>query len=186
MGRFMALGLTHSIFTSLEGLHKKKVTREELQQEMQRSLYFDINLYDEAETEKSLVFTLKDRVLETGLIPLLESIYPMVYRKPEEDGYPDVLKRLRETPHTEWMDMTREKRSYAFQMDNYAGPCYVEIQKDFLPEIELGLHCVILYHGYGKIIMEGIGDFTSFLNRCIHGTFKDHPLARAVQVYITS
>ena len=114
MGRFMALGLTHSIFTSLEGLHKKKVTREELLQEMQRSLYFDLALYDEAETDKHLVFTLKDHVLETGLIPLLESIYPMVYRDPKEEGYPDVLKRLRLTPPAEWMNVARKKSNYAF------------------------------------------------------------------------
>ena len=185
MGQFLALGLTHSIFTSLKDLRKEKVTNEELKQEMQRSLFFDRNLYDEAETEKHLVFTLKDHVLETGLIPLLESIYPMVYEKPKKEGYPEVLKRLRSTPPAEWMDVAREKSNYAFQMDNYAGPSYVEIQKDFLPEIELGLHCVMLYHGYGKIITEGIYDFTSFFNRCIHETFKEHPLVKAVQVYIT-
>ena len=185
MGQFLALGLTHSIYTSLEELRKKKVTREELLQEMQRFQFFDMSLYHEAETDKHLVFTLKDQMLETGLIPLLESIYPMVYRKPEEDEYPDALKRLRLTPPAEWMDVAREKSNCAFQMDEDAGPRYIRIQKDFLPIIEFGMHCVILYHGYGKIITEGIQDFTSFFNHCIHETFKDHPLAKAVQVYIT-
>ena len=185
MGQFLALGLTRKIFTPLENLRKNNVTTKDLQQEIQRTLYLDMNLYDEEEADAYLVFTLKDHVLETGLIPFLEAIYPLVCKDPEERGYPALLKQLHATSPAEWMDAARAKRNYAFQMDEYAEPRFIRIPKGYYQDIQLRFHCVILHHGYGKIITEGIYDFTNFFNHCIHETFKDHPLAKSVQVYIT-
>jgi hypothetical protein len=185
MGQFLALGLTHSIFTGLEGLRKNNVSNEELRQEIQRSLSFDMTLYDEVETNKDLVFTLKDESLEKDLLPFLETFYPMVYRKPTDKEDLDILMQLRSTPSTEWLDIAHEKDNYIFQMDNYAESCVIKLSRDFHLGIALGFHNVILYHGHGKILTEGIGDFISFFNRCLHEAFKKHPIARSMQVYIT-
>ena len=101
MGQYLAMGFTQKFITSLDELHKKKISNEELRQEIEQTLLFDLKLYDETETDKNLLFTLKNQVLETDLIPFLEAIYPMVYDKRSEEEYLDLLKQLRSMPSTQ-------------------------------------------------------------------------------------
>ena len=185
MGQYMAMGLAYKMTTPLDDLHKKKISNEELRQEIENTLLFDLNLYDETETDKYLLFTLKNQVLETELIPFLEVLFPKVYDKRNEGDYDNLLKQLRSTPTTKWIDLAREKRFMAFRYDTYAESRYIRFSKAFLPCICLDFNCVMLYLGYGKIITEGIYDFMDFFKHCIHETFKEHPIVKSIQVYIT-
>ena len=54
MGQFLAMGLAHEIVTSRDDLKKKQISIEELRQEMEKSLLFDLRLYDETEIDKYL------------------------------------------------------------------------------------------------------------------------------------
>ena len=185
MGQFMAMGIAYRIRTSLDDLHSKKISNEELQQEMERTLLFDMKLYDETKTDKSLVFTLKNQVLESDLIPFLESLYPIIYKEQKDAECHDLLQQLRSTPPAEWLDLAEEKDYEAFQYDEYAESRYIEFSKPFCPDIRLDFKYVMLHCGYGKIITEGLYDFTDFFKHCINETFKEHPIAKSMQVYIT-
>ncbi len=185
MGQFLAMGLVHEIVASLDDLRKKKISNDELRQEIEQTLLFDLKLYDETKTDKSLLFTLKNQVLETDLIPFLEVLYPMIYAERNAGEYRDLLKRLRSTQPAKWPDIAREESNAAFRFDPYAEPRYIRFSKAFYPTIRLDVNCMMLYLGYGKIITEGMNDFTDFFKRCIHETFKEHPVAKSILIYIT-
>jgi len=70
-------------------------------------------------------------------------------------------------------------------MDDYAEPQFLEIQKSVGPVVRLQFDCLLLYHGYGKVITEGLSDFTNFFKFCFHETFPKHPIAKAVKIYVT-
>jgi hypothetical protein len=171
--------------TSLGELRKEKISNEELRQEIENSLSFDLKLYDETETDKYLSFTLKDEVLETGLITFLEAIYPIVYKNRDDGEYQGLLKKIRETPSMDWIDLALKKSYRAFRFDKYAESQYIEFSKPFRPGVSIDFNCIMLYLGYGKIITEGIDDFTDFFKHCIHETFKEHPIVKSIRVYIT-
>ena len=71
MGQFLAMGLMHQMIISRDDLKNKKISNEELRQEIEKKLLFDLKLYDETEDGEYLLFTLKDKILETDLIPFL-------------------------------------------------------------------------------------------------------------------
>ena len=185
MGQYVAMGLAYEMRIYLDDMRRKKISKEELRQEIEKSLLFDMNLYDETETSEYLLFTLKEQVLETGLIPFLEAIYPVIYDKRNNGSYHDVLKQLRSTPSAKWIDLAQNGGSTAFQFDKYAEPCCIRFSKDFCLSICLKFNHIMLYLGDGKIITEGINDFTDFFKYCIHETFKEHPVVKSIQVYIT-
>ncbi|HBG40876.1 MAG TPA: hypothetical protein DDZ96_13525 [Porphyromonadaceae bacterium] len=185
MGQYLALGLAHTMSISLDEMRKQEISNEELRQGIERELLFDLNLYDEAEADEEFLFTLKGQSLEKGLIPFLEVLYPILYRRKDEKEYLSLLKQLREMPSARWLDLAEEKNNAAFQYDRFAGYDYITIPKAFYPSIRIDFNCFLFYIGYGKIITEGIADFLYFFKYCIYKTFKDHPLVRSVRVYIT-
>jgi len=186
MGQFLAIGLAHEIITSREEIRKKNISKEELRQEIEQTMLFDMKLYNETETDKSLVFTLKNQVLERDLIPFLEVLYPIVYRNRNHDEYLKLLQELRTTSYTKWIDLAEMKSNYAFQLDEYGESQYIRFStKDFRPTIRLYLKTLMLYMGDGKIMTEGIGNLLIFFKHCIAETFKEHPIAKSMHVYIT-
>ena len=185
MGQFLTIGLAHEIIISRDDLRKKMISKEELRQEIEQTLLFDLNLYEETETDEVLLFAIKDQVLETELIPFLEVLYPMVYDEEDEWESLDLLKQLHSTPSTKWIDLAKEKSNSAFQYDEYAEPRYIRISKAFHPSICLYFNCLMLYMGKGKISTEGLDDFLDFFKHCIHETYKEHPIVKSIQVYVT-
>ena len=186
MGQFLAMGLVHKMIIPLDEIRKRKISNEELRQKIEESLFFDLKLYDETETDKTLSFTLKNQVLEKELIPFLEALYPIIYEKSESGRYLNLLQQLRSTPSTEWIDLADKKSNYAFQYDVYGESEYISfLEKDFRPTIRINFASIMLYAGYGKIITEGINDFLSFFKYCINETFKDHSIVKSIRVYIT-
>jgi len=185
MGQFLATGLVHEIVTSRREIEKKKISKEELRQEIEQTLLFDMTLYDETEMEEWLVFTLKNQILERDLIPFLEILYPIVYGS-DHDEYLKLLQELRTTPYTKWIDLANMRSNYAFQLDKYGESQYVRfLTKDFQPTVRLDFKTLMLYAGYGKIITEGIYNMLIFFKHCITETFKEHPIAKSMHVYIT-
>ena len=186
MGQFLAMGLAHKIIISLDDLRTKKISNKELQKKIETDLFFDLNLYEEFETDKNVLFILKNQVLEKELIPFLEKLYPIVYRKDEDNNYLDLLQQLRTTPTTQWIDLAERKSNYAFQYDVYGESQYIRfLEKDFHPALCVDFTDIMLYCGYGKIVTEGINDFLSFFKYCINETFREHPIAKSIHIYIT-
>lgn len=181
MGQYLALGLAYKIFIPLETVRKYDISEDVLRKEIQRDLYFNMNLYEADETETNLVFMIKDDIFDEGLISFLEAVYPHLYDDArEQDGYAAVLDQLCSTPCDEWIDFAREKSNFAFQMDDYAEPRYIRTPVD----VCLRFRTLFFYVGYGKIITEGLHDFMDFFKFCFQETFKEHPIAKAVQINI--
>ena len=86
-----------------------------------------MNLYDVAETGTDVVFSLKDRVLETDLLPFLESMFSLLFNG---SGGADQLKRLHSTPTAEWIGVSGESDAI-FQMDNYGSSCFFLVTCDY-------------------------------------------------------
>ena len=186
MGQFLAIGLAHKIITSRDEIREGNISNEELRQEIEQTMLFDMNLYDETETDKNILFTLKNQVLEKELIPFLEVLYPIVYRNSEADEYLTLLQELRTTPYTKWIDLADMGSNYTFQLDVYGESQYVSFStKDFRPTICLDFKTLMLYRGDGKIMTEGIDDCLDFFKHCIIETFREHPIAKSMHVYIT-
>lgn len=189
MGQHLAIGFPYQIFVTPEKTYNQTVSLEEVREEMERSLYYDMGLFKAEEGEKTQVFTLKNQPLKDGLLPFLESFYPTIYEKehvkPDDDReYPFVLETLRTTPFEQWLDFARGKSNYAFQLGTHTSLKYMRIQKSFQPVVCLRLDCLSLYVGYGKIITEGINDFTKFFKFCLHEAFSEHPIVKAIDIYI--
>jgi hypothetical protein len=189
MGQYLAIGIMTSVFSSLAEMEKQKVSRKDLRKEMQRSRHFDLNIFDETETKEDVTFLLKDSILESDLVPFLEVFYPKLYpddsgNREERKECKEIIKKLKSIPSTEYIDLAKQKKYCSFQWDKYAELDYLRIQKDFQPTIQLASGNILLC-SEGKIITEGIYGLTSFCQDCIHESFKDHPIAKAVKIYIT-
>ena len=187
MGRYLAIGLPYQIFVTPERTYNRTVSLEDVREEMERSLRYDMNLFECEEKEELQIFTLKSEPLKEGLLPFLESFYPKIYVAPvrSEREYPQALETLRSTPFEQWVNFAREKRNFAFQMDDNGEFQFLTIQKSIEPVVRLRSHYWLLYLGDGKVITEGIRDFTNFFKSCIHDAFSEHPIARAIEIYIT-
>ena len=186
MGRYLATGLIHEMIVDHADLKKKKISKEELKQEIENDLLFDLKLYDETEDEEYLLFKLKDEALETYLIPFLEAFLPKVFDKKDERYYLDLLQQLRSIPVSEWINLAKKQSNYAFRYDPYGESCYIYFEeKPFKPGICVRFNSLMLYLGHGKISTEGIGDFLHFFKYSLHETFKEHPIVKAIRVYIT-
>ena len=102
-----------------------------------------------------------------------------------ENDTQKLLGRLRTTPVSEWLDLAKRKAYSQFQFDEYAESRTIRFSKPFLPYISLNFKNVIFHLGYGKISTEGIYEFQDFFKYCMHETFKEHPVVKAIQIYIT-
>ncbi|MDR1491496.1 MAG: hypothetical protein LBT05_02055 [Planctomycetaceae bacterium] len=181
MGQFLAIGLAQQIVVSNKNLEHNKITLQELRTELQTNNY-DLDIYDETTNEESIIFTLKESVIQTDLIPFLESFYPKFYGNQSKKYTENVLEQLRAEP-TQWLDFAKRKSEEAFQWDNDSS-YYLCFTKPFHPYISLSFSYVILSLG-GKIMSEGISQYLDFFKYCIQETFKEHPIAKSVRPFIT-
>ena len=187
MGRYLAIGLVHRISVSLEDMRKHDVSSEEIRHQITQDYSIDLDLYDvdgEEATNKTMEFYLPVLTFEKGLIPFLEAFYPVVCQRREHDEYQTVLNLLRTTPTESWLELANKKAYSVFQKDE-TNPHFLTLSKPFQPGVRIRFARIILYMGYGKVITEGIDDFTQLFSHFMRETFRDHPIAGAVQVYLT-
>jgi hypothetical protein len=185
MGQFLAIGLMYQAVASKEAMDKENITVEELRTGMQQSLSYDMTCYDEEITDDRIVYTLKDDVMKEGLIPFLEVFYPVI--QPDNDKkYTKILEILQSTVPDDWIEYAEERTGEPFfSMDHYAESGYIEFKKAFRPSVRISFKFIMLKMGYGKIITEGMADFFKIFKYCISGTFKDYPIAKSINAYIT-
>ncbi|MDR3245230.1 MAG: hypothetical protein LBT50_02215 [Prevotellaceae bacterium] len=64
MGQFLAIGLMCSATVSRKTVDNGHITVEELRNEIEQSLFYDMSFYDETITDKHIVFTIKEDVMK--------------------------------------------------------------------------------------------------------------------------
>jgi hypothetical protein len=186
MGQFIAIGLMYDAVVSRKEMDKGHITVEELRNEMQQSLSYDMTFYDEEITDEYIVYTLKDDVMKEGLIPFLEVFYPVIQPDEKKEEYTKILKILKSTALDEWFEYAEVRTAEpVFIMDEYAQSRNIHFKKDFGPSVRVSFDFIMLKVGYGKIITEGVYDFFDIFKYCISETFKDYPIAKSISAYIT-
>lgn len=183
MGQYLAIGIVTRSSASKKEMLKAQVSTERLVGEMSRLNGFEPGLYDFSETDAGIFFQLKKEVLEPGLVPFLEALYPLLYPG-EPEMYEPVLKRLRETAPEQWLDFADRKSEEAFQFDEYGHGDYLRLERSFGQSIRVE-HQGVMLSMEGKIMMETYGRQFSFFQRCAVSALAAHPLAKALRVYIT-
>jgi hypothetical protein len=123
--------------------------------------------------------------MKEGLIPFLEVFYPVI-QPDDKKEYTKILKILQSTAPDDWIEYAEERTGEPFfSMDDYAESGYIELKKAFRPSVRVSFKFIMLIMGYGKIITEGMEDFFEIFKYCINGTFKDYPIAKSINAYIT-
>jgi hypothetical protein len=172
-------------FTSLKDLEKGKITQLELFAEMENRLNFGLDLFDIQETGDTLSFTLKEKVFQSQLLPLLEEFYPVLYNEnPDYYDFAETLERLRTTEPSTWLELAERKFFVSFQADRYGVPDTLYFEKDFKPRVRISYKSIMLSME-GKIIMEEYGRQFHFFKHCMVQAFGKYSLAKALRVYIS-
>ena len=179
MGQYLAIGLVTKIKIEKNKDNKILLNIENLQEKMQDFFHFVPQIYRPSEDDDSYMFILREDIINSQLIPLLEIIYPLLYENPEH--YDNILKKLRILPSSKWIQWAKNKQEEAFQFDKY-GMC------DFLKEnnSKICLHYeAILLSMEGKIGMEAFGRQFNFLKYTMTQAFREMSLAGSLRIYIT-
>ena len=180
MGDFLAIGLVNRIYVKRKEVDGAQITLDRLQERMKQDFYYSPDIYTMNEHDDTYhVFTLKEDVLHEQLVPLLETLYPLLYER--SVYYDDVLQELRTLPSSEWISWAEEKPSEVFQYSNRDRSDYIQENHR---DIRLYYESILLSLE-GKIAMEVYGRQFNFMKYLMIQTFQQFSLARALRIYIT-
>ncbi len=179
MGTFLGIGLATKIVVEKKALEKYQLPIEQLQEKIEQQFYFPAEIYTISEDENLYRLSLKEDVLYTQLIPLLNEIYPLLYDK--SAYYDGIVDELAARPPSEWLQWAETKPEEAFQFDEYGTSDYLEIEHG---RIDLYYKSILLSME-GKTMMEVYGRQFNFFKYTMMQTFKQIPLSGALRVYLT-
>ena len=179
MGQFLAIGITTDIGIAKEKLDRYELSIEKFQTEMQSVLHFQADIYQINEGDEFYEFTLKDEIMAVQLLPFLQVVYPLLYRK--SIYYDAVLEKLAHLPSEEWLAWSKEKSEASFQFDRYGSCDYLSDKYNHLEIHQYG----ILLSMEGKTSMEVYGRQFNFFRYTMQQAFKQFSIAGALRVYLT-
>ena len=122
---------------------------------------------------------LKDDIFQAQLLPLLETLYPLLYKNTAY--YDHILQKLHTLPPSEWIPWAKGKSAEAFQFDRYG-------MGDSIQEKHTNIHLSyesLLLSMEGKIVMEEYGRQFAFIHYMMIHTFRQFSLSGALRIYIT-
>ena len=182
MGQLLGIGLVTTLAVSQKKLQKCGVTIEECVEQMKQRFYFEPALYELSLDEDYYNWTLKTDILESQLVPFLESLYPMLYKNTH--NFEETLKVLqKQTTTQQFLELADSKDIEEFQLNEYGESDYIY----FAPSkqsIGISYTSILLSHE-GKIGMEVYGRQFAFFQYCIQKAFADFSLVKALRVYIS-
>ncbi len=179
MGQFLAIGLTTKISVKKSEADKAHLNIDQVQEHMQHDLHYVPDIYTASEDDEWHSFLLNEDVFHTQLLPLLKTLYPLLY--PELVYYGDILQTLTTLPPSEWLQWAQRKSEEAFQFDEYGMWDYITRNH---VDIRVYYDCLLLSME-GKIVMETFGRQFTFLKYTMLQTFQQFSLAGALRMYIT-
>ncbi len=179
MGQFLAIGLATQIGVKKSEVDKAQLSIEQLQERMKQELHYVPEIYIVSAHDDVYHFRLKDDIFHTQLLPFLQTIYPLLYKKTAY--YDNVRQELNTLPPSEWLQWAKGKSEEAFQFDTYGMWDYVEKHH---VKVRISYECLLLSME-GKIVMEECGRQFNFLKYTMMQTFRQFSLAGALRIYIT-
>ena len=186
MGQYLAIGLTMRVVASIEDA-RDSLEGAELRAVVQQFLP-DLGIFDEPTAPnrpRQLQMALRSDVWEKGLPNLLAALYPHLDRYATEQ-HARVIEELRATPPKCWEDLAKHGPAH-FSCLKWEQPFPEFGTPDFpfRPRVRLNFDMVQLFRE-GKMIAECWRQSFRFLQRCMHGCFAQHELAKALRVYFTA
>ena len=185
MGQFLAIGLATGIDVKKSQITDCNLSIDGLQQVMQKRQHHDPDLYTTQESQDSYSLILREDLLHAQLIPLLQTLYPLLYPEDTDNDMLSIIPTLQSMSPQAWLEFSRSKPSEYFQMDKYATPEILDIQSS-------SKYCKLsLYYEHlllsleGKIAMEVFGRQFNFLRYTMGKAFAQFSLAKALRVYLT-
>ncbi len=179
MGQFLAIGLVTKIGVKKPEVDKAHLNIDQLQEKMKQELHYVPEIYAVSENDDFYYFLLKDDIFHTQLLPLLNTLYPLLYKKTAY--YDTILQELNTLPPSEWLQWAKRKSEEAFQFDEYGMWDYLE---EHHSKIRVYYDSLLLSME-GKIVMEEFGRQFNFLKYTMMHTFRQFSLAGALRIYIT-
>lgn len=179
MGQFLGIGIATDATVAKKEIERAGIDPRQLEELMRRQLRFVPEIYRRCDTDDYYAFELQSDIFHRQLVPLLETLYPLLYDKPAY--YQSVQQKLAALSPEEWIEWAKEKPEEAFQADEYGmsewlGESFHRARVNYSH---------ILLSIEGKIAMEVFGRQFRFFKYTMMNTFKEFPLAGALRVYIT-
>ena len=166
MGRYVAIGL-------MTGLYFKKREAEKVFDsslvplEMLRKFHAPEDIYDVMENEEGTFLSLKDELLQEGLVDFLRDFYDSRYAFSDSRQY---------------IDEALEKVLYKFQMDSYWDPIYLLNKWDETLRVRVfGIDLSV----DGKILMECSNYLWDYVTTLMRESLKQYKVAGALHMTIT-
>lgn len=182
MGQYLAIGITTRLSVRLIE-PRYKVEEPAVRAAVMRHLP-DLSIFDNCHPwdGTSLTYELKAPIWESGLIELLEEVYPRL--RGSSDGAQDsVLNALRSTAPQDWVAVAKSGNNGCFFLD-HPFPDTELLDASFRPRVELTFEMVGLFLE-GKMMAECWKESFRFFQYCIGRTFSEHALAKALRVYFS-
>lgn len=183
MGQYLAIGIKTNISIPKDR-NSKELSIEEIIDKMTSEWGFDASIYDFEETEKSWNWKLKISLFDEDFLSFLKAFYQQIYANQSSDN-DNVIKKLSNSPVTEWLVIASAKSFEAFQKDNSCESSYLYFDdKPFRPYITINFQTIMLAMA-GKIMIESSGGLFEFFEKMILQNFINFKISKAVKVYIT-
>ncbi len=179
MGQYLAIGLATTVGVKKPEVAKAKLTIDHVQEQMRHKLHYVPDIYHLREDDEWYDFHLDDDIFHTQLLPLLKTLYPLLY--PNAVYYDDILQKLATISPSEWLQLAKNKSEEAFQFDQYGESDYLEANHS---NIHVHYESLLLSME-GKMMMETYGRQFAFLKYTMMRTFQQFSLAGALRIYIT-
>lgn len=183
MGRYVAIGL-------MTGLYFKKREAEKVFDsslvplEMLRKFHAPEDIYDVMENEEGTFLSLKDELLQEGLVDFLRDFYDSRYAFSDSRQYIDeALEKVGACKTAqEVLGLASEKVLYKFQMDSYWDPIYLLNKWDETLRVRVfGIDLSV----DGKILMECSNYLWDYVTTLMRESLKQYKVAGALHMTIT-
>lgn len=180
MGQFLYMGLWYKVEILQSSISYYKLAEADVLSELAKKL--DLTIYNREDTNESLVFRLKDELLENELISFLATQFSFFEQSPDnQKNYQDTIMAIKkQKTATEIISLAESRSLRYFQ------------QYDFMDEIQVGewrryLSLQIsnlIFEIVGKTFIEEYYDFLVYLVNLIRKAAEGNPLSGAVAVAI--
>lgn len=186
MGQYVCGGIQNKVRVPKSGLDKFKdeYSHEELLGYFEMT-HLLMDAFERRETEDAYVYQLKDKLIETELLPFLRDFYPLRYQ--EKKYYKGALRSVEACQNLselkERMETTCDDFDDAFQIIE-------DSSLSFLTSDTFDNRCFsycfqnVSLSSDGKILMECYGSFLGFVRRSLCEVFKKYKLIGAIRVWI--
>ena len=185
MGRYVAIGLMTGLY--FKNREAKKIFDSSLVPlEMLQKFHAPEDIYDVMENEEGTFLSLKDELLQEGLVDFLRDFYDSRYAFSDRDSRKYIDEALEKVgackTAQEVFALASKKELYKFQTDSYWDPIYLlnkwdEVLRVTVFGIDLSID--------GKILMECSDHLWDYVTTLMRKSLKQHKLAGALHMTIT-